>query len=645
MFEDSPIALWEEDFSAVKQRLDALRNEGVTNFEEYLSAHPELVTECEALIKVLDVNKATMALYGAGRKEEILKGLAKALEGEPTESFRDELVSIAAGETSFTWEGLNKTLDDRLINVNLNWSAAPEYKESLSRVIVSMIDITKRKHAEETLRLSEERYRSLFENMLEGFAYCRMIFEEDQPRDFIYLDVNSAFEQATGLKNVVGRKVTEVIPGIRETNPELFEIYGRVASGGKPERFETFVKPLGIWLSVSVYCPASGHFVAVFDNITERKKAEEKVKSQLQFLVALRETDQVIASTYGLSMSLETLLTHAVAQLKADAADVLLFKPAMRALEYVAGRGFRNSAVRKASLRLGEGYAGRATIERKSIRIADLRQQNTNDRAGEGFEAEGFVGYHAVPLVSKGKVVGVLEVFQRTPIRRDVEWTNRLDILAGQAAIALENGLLFENLERSNFELSMAYDATIAGWSHALDLRDKETEGHTERVTEATLKLAGRFHLTDERLMHIRRGALLHDIGKMGVPDGILLKPDKLSEEEWKIMRQHPQFAYDMLAPIHYLKAAMDIPYCHHEKWDGTGYPRGLQGEQIPLEARIFAIVDVWDALTSDRPYRKAWTHEKALEYIKAQAGKHFDPEVVRIFLESGLASKSKYAT
>ena len=188
-------------------------------------------------------------------------------------------------------------------------------------------------------------------------------------------------------------------------------------------------------------------------------------------------------------------------------------------------------------------------------------------------------------------------------------------------------------MQRANDELSQAYDSTIEGWSHALDLRDKETEGHTQRVTKMTLELARAMGLNDNELVHFRRGAVLHDIGKMGVPDGILLKPGVLTEDEWKIMRQHPQLAYEMLAPIMYLKLALDIPYCHHEKWDGTGYPRGLKGEQIPLAARIFAIADVYDALTSDRPYRVAWSMEKTLGHIRSLAGSHFDPQVVEVFL------------
>ncbi|HEX7619845.1 MAG TPA: HD domain-containing phosphohydrolase, partial [Anaerolineales bacterium] len=188
-----------------------------------------------------------------------------------------------------------------------------------------------------------------------------------------------------------------------------------------------------------------------------------------------------------------------------------------------------------------------------------------------------FVSYYGVPLIAKGQIKGVMEVFNRTAIEPDSEWLDFLNSLAGQTAIAIENSTLFENLQRSNSELNMAYDATIEGWSHALDLRDKETEGHTLRVAEMTVEIALTIGLDEDELVQVRRGALLHDIGKMGVPDGILLKPGPLTAEEWVVMKKHPTYAYEMLLPIRYLHPALNIPYCHHEKWDGTGYPRGLK--------------------------------------------------------------------
>lgn len=201
-----------------------------------------------------------------------------------------------------------------------------------------------------------------------------------------------------------------------------------------------------------------------------------------------------------------------------------------------------------------------------------------------------------------------------------------------------------DELRQSNNELLLAYDTTIEGWSRALDFRDKETEGHSRRVTDLTLCIARELGMDEEKLVHVRRGALLHDIGKLGVPDSILLKPDHLTDDEFFIMMRHTEIAYSILSPIEFLRPALEIPYCHHEKWDGSGYPRGLKGEEIPLTARIFAIVDVWDALCSDRPYRAAWPQEKALAHIRAQAGTHFDPVVVRVFdrVVSSTANKVK---
>ena len=187
-------------------------------------------------------------------------------------------------------------------------------------------------------------------------------------------------------------------------------------------------------------------------------------------------------------------------------------------------------------------------------------------------------------------------------------------------------------LREAHAQLLNAYEATIEGLSHALDLRDRETEGHSRRVTELTVRLAQALNMSDEEIMHLRRGALLHDVGKIGIPDSILQKPESLTEEEWVIMRRHPEFAYNMLYPIEYLRPALDIPYSHHERWDGTGYPRGLKAEEIPMVARLFAVADVWDAVTSNRPYRGAWTEEEAFGYIREQSGKHFDPKVVDLF-------------
>jgi putative nucleotidyltransferase with HDIG domain len=367
---------------------------------------------------------------------------------------------------------------------------------------------------------------------------------------------------------------------------------------------------------------------------------EEKVRArtldierQLDHLAALRAIDNAISGSFDLRLVLNIVLEQAVAQLGVDAANILLLNPHTQMLTYTVGRGFRTGGIQTANLHLGESFAGDAILERRVVKISDPSQIQHIPLFAALWASEGFVTYYSTPLVAKGQVKGVLEVFHRARFEADEEWMNFLEALAGQAAIAVDNARLFEELQRSNFDLTLAYDATIEGWSRALDLRDKETEGHTQRVSALSVKLARQMGVPDNEIIHIRRGALLHDIGKMGIPDKILLKPDKLTEDEWAIMRQHPTYAYEMLLPIQYLKPALDIPRYHHEKWDGTGYPHQLKGESVPFAARIFAVVDVWDAVTSDRPYRSGWSKEEAIAYIKSESGKHFDPQVAEIFL------------
>ena len=368
-------------------------------------------------------------------------------------------------------------------------------------------------------------------------------------------------------------------------------------------------------------------------NALARATLFEQTERRLGQVQALHTIDLAINASLDLRVTLHVLIEQAVEQLGADAATILLVNPHCGRLECAGARGFRVRHPERFSLALGESLAGRAALEKRPVSVPDLSQA-PSEAARAAFTPEGFVSYHAAPLVAKGKVQGVLEVFHRRPHRGDDEWMQMLSALAAQAAIAVDNATLFEDLQAANTELMQAYDATIEGWSRALELRDRETEGHTLRVTEMTIRLAREFNVPEKELVHIRRAALLHDIGKMGVPDSILLKPGKLTDEEMEIMRRHTVYAYELLRPIRFLRPALEIPWCHHEKWDGSGYPRGLKGEEIPLAARLFAIIDVWDALRYDRPYRKAWPEPKVLEYIQSQSGTHFEPAVVETFLK-----------
>lgn len=356
-------------------------------------------------------------------------------------------------------------------------------------------------------------------------------------------------------------------------------------------------------------------------------------QERLSRLQALHDIDLAITSSFDPRVPLCILLEEVVKQLAVDAADVLILRPETQMLEFLAGRGFRSREIERTRLRVGEGYAGQVALSKQVMVVPDLREVSDFVRK-DLLLREGFVAFACAPLVARGRALGVLETFHCSPLRQTDYWAEFLEALASQAAIAIENARFVSDLERVNADLVAAYDATIEGWSRAMDYRDKETEGHTSRVTQLTVQLARRLGVKEEDIVHMRRGALLHDMGKLGVPDSVLNKPGPLTEEEWELMRRHPQIAYEMLSPIAYLRPALDIPLYHHERWDGSGFPRGLKGEQIPLAARIFAVVDVWDALTSERPYRPAWSSEEARTYLREQAGRLFDPRVVQVFLQ-----------
>jgi len=431
----------------------------------------------------------------------------------------------------------------------------------------------------------------------------------------------------------IGQRVGEVLP--REFAENLLIALEQFKKSHETVPFEYTMRQAGVqrWFEARVVPSADDRVVVVVRDATRHKQAEEKFNSQLKRIAALRAIDLAISSSLDLHLALSVVLSQVTAQLVVDAADILLFNQ-QNMLEFVAGVGFHTEALMHTHLQLGEGFAGMVALQQKMIRIPDLERGKTGFLRSPRFSEEGFRSYYGVPLVAKGRVRGVMEVFHRTPLSPDADWIEFLETLAGEAAIAVENAVLLKELQRTNFELTLAYNTTIEGWSRALDLRDRDTEGHTQRVTDAAVKLARRLGFSEAELVHVRRGAVLHDIGKMAIPDSILLKPGPLTPEEWDIIRQHPRFAYELLSPIPYLGPALDIPHYHHERWDGSGYPHSLKDNQIPLPARLFSVVDVYDALTSHRPYRPAWKPDDAIAYISNQRGKHFDPEVAGEYLQ-----------
>jgi len=502
--------------------------------------------------------------------------------------------------------------------------------------LVARREFRNREQSEAALRDSEERYRTLMQHANDGVVIA------DAETGSI-LDVNQRIAELTGRHagDLIGKHISELHPNRdRDRCRKLFQDAVEQESAIRGDlcvlqhrNGEDIEIPIEISASI-VEINGRKIIQGIFRDITRRKRAEEQAQYRLEHLSALHAIDMIISSSLDLRETLREFLDLVITQLHVDAADVLLLNPHTQMLEYAAMQGFRKAGIQHYRIRLGEGIAGRAALEHHTIGIPDLLNRAGGHMRAPLLEGEEFVGYYVVPLVAKGRVMGVLEVLHRSPLVFDEEGKGFLEALAAQAAIAIDNATLFNDLQQSNAGLILAYDTTIEGWARALELRDQETQGHTQRAAEMTLRLAQAMGMKEEELVHVRRGALLHDIGKMSIPDSILLKTGPLSEEEWAIMRRHPAYAFELLSPISYLRPALDIPYCHHERWDGAGYPRGLKGEHIPLAARIFALADTWDALYSERRYHPAWPEDRVREHIRSLAGTQLDPKVVEVFLD-----------
>jgi HD-GYP domain-containing protein (c-di-GMP phosphodiesterase class II) len=369
-------------------------------------------------------------------------------------------------------------------------------------------------------------------------------------------------------------------------------------------------------------------------NALQRATLHEQTEQRLQRLAALHAIDLAITSSFDLRVTLGILLDHLMDQLEVGGAGILLLNAATQTLEYAAVRGLNSALMHQLPLRLGDSLASRVAATGQPVKLADLTDQGVSGSRPYHIGNDKFTSYHGLPLSAKGRVQGVLEIFQRGQLPADADSLEYIDSLATQAAIAIDSATMFSDLQRSNVDLNLAYDATIEGWSRVLEARGVESQGHTRRVADQTILLAKAAGFGRIDLVHARRGALLHDIGMLAVPEAVLLKPGPLSEAERLVMHQHPQHGFEFLAPINYLRPSLDIPYCHHEKWDGSGYPRGLRGDHIPTAARVFALVDTWDALLSDRPFRPAWPAERARAFIQAQSGIDFDPRLTAMFMQ-----------
>ncbi len=409
---------------------------------------------------------------------------------------------------------------------------------------------------------------------------------------------------------------------------------------GSVRRFETLVHradgsefPAQLSVFPTLWSGRKSHTGFIRD-LSALKRMQEQIAHQNERMYACHQIDLAITGSHNLRHTWNDILHEVRSQLQVDAVDLLLYHPPSESLTFAASQGFRKPRLARASLPILKGAGEIPFSNRRRVHIPDLRLEKEIFAREELIEKEGFVAYYGTPLIFEGELQGVLELFHRSPHVPDMEWSGFLEISATQLAIAVDRAHLAEELQQTSIELSLAYDRTLEGWVRALDLRDQETHGHTQRVTEMTLRLAMAMGVEDDGLTQYKRGALLHDIGKIGIPDRVLLKPGALSEDERRLMEMHTVYAHEFLSLIDFLQPALDIPYCHHERWDGTGYPRGLRQEEIPLSARIFSVVDVWDALLSDRPYRQRWAPGKVMRYIPQMSGKQFDPLVVDAFIQ-----------
>ena len=600
---------------------------------------------------ISDVNPYLIAMLGYSRDEFVEKKLWEVGAFKDVEASRHCFLALQKDQFIRYDDLPLRTRTGDLIQVEF---VSNVYLVGDEKVIQCNIrDVSDRKRAEAAHLAKQEAHWSMIENLEDHWSLIKQLpvgVVVHGPDSRIVL-CNPEASRVLGIlpHELLGREASD--PDWRferadgSTMPVEEYPANQVLASGLP--LKNFIMGIArdgsgakLWVLVNAYPKVNGggspsQVVVTVADITDIRCAEKMIQQQLEHLTALVDIDRAINCSFDLDLNLTTLLTHAMVQLQVDAADVLRFNPALRALEYAAGRGFRTRAIEDTLRPLAKGYAGKIAQAPSVVAIHDLSKQHRDILGELDLSGEDFVSYYGVPLVAKGKFVGVLEVFRRAGQVHREGWLDFFQALASQAAIAIDNAALFDDLQSSNTELALAYDATIEGWSRAMELRDNVTEGHTQRVAVLTVKLGRLFELGEAELVQVRWGALLHDIGKMGIPDGILLKEDKLTETEWAVMKKHTVFAYEMLSPIRYLRSALDIPCAHHEKWDGTGYPLGLKGEQIPLSARIFAVVDVWDALRSDRHYRSSWPLERVREHLRSLAGTHFDPHVVEVCLNS----------
>ncbi len=551
---------------------------------------------------IVDANHAAVEFYGWAI-EELQLMQAKQLTLSTIDNLLDDIAKIRTSKLNRIIRQ-HKRADGLIRDVEITINRIVIDGKKLLYAVIN--DITDRKTAEKLILESNKRFSALFDNMLNGIAYCRLIFEEGRPVDFVYEQVNPSFVKLTGLQHPEGKKVSEVIPGIHEQNPELLEIYARVAISGEPEQFELHLEALDMWLEISAYSVQKERFVAIFDNITERKNAEQLIaegKAKLEAALGSMSDAVFISDTKGNFLHFnEAFATFHKFRNKEECARTFDEYPKFLEVYQLAGElvSVENWVVPRA-LRGENGIGVEFRVRRKD--------------SGEIW----FGSYNYAPLRNKdgcivGSVVTARDISERIAAEQKITGYVKL----------LEN----------------AMQGTLQAVAKVVEAHDPYTAGHERRVGILAADIGREMGLSEEKCQNLLLIGLVHDIGKISIPAEILTKPGKLSAIEFELVKTHAEQGYQILLDVEFSLPIARIIREHHERMDGSGYPQGLKGEEILVESRILAVADVLEAMASNRPYRLSLGIEQALKELEDNRVLHFDPEVVdaalRLFREKG---------
>lgn len=619
-----------QDITEQERRDRALRmtTEELENFFA-LTPGPLCITDSSGYFRL--VNPAWTVLLGYTPNELLGHSMIEFIHPDDVASTVLALQSVSHGQPAANFA--NRCLTKKGKYQWLEWNV----QSSRDRIYCAAHDITGTMLAQKALQQNAEQFSAITSTSIDGFVVIDL--------QGTLIETNEAYCRMTGYtrEEIIGQNIADL--GFLETPERIAEVFSSIKEMGY-QRFETRQHRKDgqvIDLEISVTnVQGRERIIAFLQDITERRQSEIRSRRRLEQLTNLRMIDQSISLGDDLMVTLNLILRKAVYHTGAEGAAILQLSSApndMEAPDHLvvsAQIGTRTPRPRPIHRPKIEGTAWEV-VENRQPMICTVQDPATPNYFAEFMARENFSNCLRIPLLIEGRITGILETYHRSAIPDDKEWFNYLESLAGQAAIAIRNAHLLARLHQTNEELAASYTATIGGFSRALEIRDKESFGHSERVTDLTLRLARRMGMPESDIQSLYHGVLLHDIGKIGIPDSILLKPGPLDAAEWEIMRQHPTLAWNLLKNIPFLRGSIDIPYCHHERWDGTGYPRGLKGEEIPLAARIFSVIDVYDALITERPYRKAWTKEETIAYLCYHKGKIFDPQVVNTFITMDL--------